>query len=63
MGHFVTAVLPWARRNTGWSSTGGAGRVGSVAAEQKGGKAKERPVIILTKQKGSGVSSAFKKKL
>lgn len=39
----------------------GAGRVGSVAAKHRGGKAEERPVIVLTRQKGSCVTSAFEK--
>lgn len=49
------AASPWAGGNTGWrSSAGGSGN-------KRGGKAEERPVSVLTKQKGSGVASTFKK--
>lgn len=41
--------------------TGRTEREGLVAAKQRGDKAGERPVKILTKQKRSGVISAFKK--
>ena len=42
----------------------GAARVGTgglVTAKQRGDKGEDRPVKILTKQKGSGVTSGFTK--